>query len=49
MNTYPITHEDKDQGLKTIQEILKNNHHQQIIHPKQKHNLSIHRGHKNQN
>jgi hypothetical protein len=41
MNTYPITHEEKDQELKTTQEILRNSYwHQQIICPKQKHTLS---------
>jgi hypothetical protein len=36
MNTYPITHEDKDQELKIMWEILENNdYHQQVIHPKQ--------------
>jgi hypothetical protein len=37
MNTYPVTHEKKDQELKTIWEI---HYHKWIIHPKQKHNLS---------
>jgi hypothetical protein len=46
---YLVTCEDKDQDLQTAQEIYiyiyiyiikKNYHHQQITHPKQKHNLS---------
>jgi hypothetical protein len=36
MNTFPITNESKDQELQTIRIILKNNHHQQITHSKQK-------------
>jgi hypothetical protein len=52
MNTRPITQEDKDQELKTIRETLKNDdYYQQIIHPKQKHELLTvtHKRHKNQN
>jgi hypothetical protein len=36
MKTFPITHEVKDQELRTVREIAKSSHHQQIIHPKQK-------------
>jgi hypothetical protein len=40
MNTYHITHKNKNQELETMWEILKTNeYHQQIIHPKQKHQL----------
>jgi hypothetical protein len=36
MNTYSITHEDKDQELKIIWEILENSdYRQQVIHTKQ--------------
>jgi hypothetical protein len=35
MNTYSITHEEKGQELKAIQETLKKiDYHHQIIHPK---------------
>jgi hypothetical protein len=38
MDTYPLTHENKDQERIIIQEILKNNGYQQkIAHQKQKH------------
>jgi hypothetical protein len=39
MNTYPMTHEDKDKEWKTIQEMLKKTISitQKIIHPKQRH------------
>jgi hypothetical protein len=40
INAHPITHEDKDQELKTIREILENNdYQQQTIHAKQKHKI----------
>jgi hypothetical protein len=39
MNTYPLTQENKDKELETIQEILKYSHYQQqIIHSIQKQN-----------
>jgi hypothetical protein len=49
MNTYPITCEDKVQELKTIGEILKTQSSPTGNTLKTKHNLSTHRGHKNQN
>jgi hypothetical protein len=41
MNTYSITHEGKDNELRTIATIIENNINQQIIHPKQKQEATI--------